>query len=494
MACAKVFNKPGTGVGSEKGICKNNQTQKREEGERTVKKQNIEMDEAEPPGPSCGCGQPESATGPVPFMYDPPAEPKKAKIVWMRKANGVPGVHTGHRTATFRKRFYPKTTNAQWNDWHWQLRHRLTHHVELQRIIQLTEDERDAMACGCASLPVAITPYYASLLDENDSCQPLRRTVIPVMAEHLRAPGEAQDPLGEDSDSPVFGLIHRYPDRVLFLVTDFCSTYCRYCTRSRMVGTGHSHHLNIHYWQRAIDYIAATPTVRDVLLSGGDPLTLADEKLEWLLNQLRQIPHVELIRIGTKAPVVLPQRITSALVRMLRRYHPVWMSIHFTHPDELTPEVNRACECLADAGIPLGSQTVLLSGINDDVETMKRLFHGLLKIRVRPYYIYQCDPIYGSGHFRTPVEKGLEIIKGLRGHTTGYAVPTYVIDAPGGGGKIPLVPEYVMGRDGSDLLLKNYEGHVYRYPDPGGKVGSDVPSQTGCPACTEAHHEDRNYV
>ena len=437
-----------------------------------MKKQTHDMDEAEPPGSWCRLEQPESAAGLVPFMYGLDPVREKIKVVSMSKANGRPRRHTGRRTLIFRKRFFPQATNAEWNDWRWQLRHRITHPIELQRIIRLSDDERRAMTHGHSSLPVAITPYFASLLEENDSFQPLRRTVVPVMAEHVRTPGEAEDPLGEDNDSPVFGVVHRYSDRVLFLTTNFCSTYCRYCTRSRMVGTGRGHHFNINHWQRAIAYIEASPTVRDVLLSGGDPLTLADEQLEWLLCRLRRIPHVELIRIGTKAPVVLPQRITSALTRMLRRYHPVWMSIHFTHPDELTPEVRRACECLADAGIPLGSQTVLLSGINDNVETMRQLFHGLLKIRVRPYYIYQCDPIYGSGHFRTPVEKGLEIMKGLRGHTTGYAVPTYVIDAPGGGGKIPLVPQYIIGRDGSNLLLKNYEGRVYRYPDPGGKVGS----------------------
>jgi lysine 2,3-aminomutase len=447
-----------------------------------MKKQVVEMDEAEPPGSSRGLAQSEITTDPVPFMYDLGLEPKKTKIVWMPKANGVSRLHAGRRTAAFRRQFFPKVTNAEWNDWHWQLRHRITHPIELQRIIRLSDDECDAMTRGGASLPVAITPYFASLLEENDSCQPLRRTVTPVMAEHLRAPGESDDPLAEDKDSPIPGLVHRYPDRVLFLVTDFCSTYCRYCTRSRLVGASKPHYLSMSHWQKAIAYIEATPTVRDVLLSGGDPLTLEDERLEWLLYQLRRIPHVELVRIGTKAPVVLPQRITPGLVRMLRRDHPVWMSIHFTHPDELTPEVSRACGCLADAGIPLGSQTVLLSGINDDVDTMRRLFQGLLKIRVKPYYIYQCDPIYGSGHFRTPVEKGLEIIEGLRGHTTGYAVPTYVIDAPGGGGKIPLVPQYIIGREGSDLLLRNYEGHVYRYPDPGGKVGSDIPSKTGCSA------------
>jgi lysine 2,3-aminomutase len=265
--------------------------------------------------------------------------------------------------------------------------------------------------------------------------------------------------------------VHRYPDRALFLVTGFCFTHCRYCTRSRMVGTESKDRCMQDHWKQGINYIAANPSIRDVLISGGDPLTLPDESLEWLLNSLRGISHVELIRIGTKAPVVLPQRITPTLTRLLKRFHPLWMSIHFTHPAELTPEVSQACTRLADAGIPLGSQTVLLSGINDSVETMTALVHGLLRMRVKPYYLYQCDPIYGSAHFRTPVEKGLEIIKGLRGYTTGYAVPTFVVDAPGGGGKIPLLPNYVEGRDGDYLVLKNYAGKTYRYPDPCGTMG-----------------------
>jgi lysine 2,3-aminomutase len=271
--------------------------------------------------------------------------------------------------------------------------------------------------------------------------------------------------------------VHRYPDRVLFLVTKFCSTYCRYCTRSRLVGNGNHTFFNKVKWERAIAYIESSPMVRDVLISGGDPLTLPDERLEWLLSRLRRIRHVEFLRIGTKVPVVLPQRITPGLARMLKRYHPLWISIHFTHPDELTPEVHGACARLADAGIPLGSQTVLLAGVNDNLDTMKRLMHGLLKIRVRPYYLYQCDPIVGSAHFRTPVKKGIEIIEGLRGNTTGYAVPTYVIDAPGGGGKIAIFPESMVGRNGDDLLLRNYRKRIYRYPDPGSKLGSREPSK-----------------
>ncbi len=374
----------------------------------------------------------------------------------------------------FRKAFFPESTAAQWNDWHWQLRHRIRRLEQLTAFLELTMDEMTAILRHRGSLPLVITPYYAGLLDPADPGQPLRRTVVPVNDEYLLSPGEAEDPLGEEDDSPVPGLIHRYPDRVLFLVTHFCSTNCRYCTRSRIVGSEQGQAGMKRRWQRAIEYIENTPRIRDVLLSGGDPLTLSDEKLQWLLSRLSKIPHVEMIRIGTKVPVVLPQRVTPALVRMLRAHHPLWMSIHFTHPRELTQETATACARLADAGIPLGSQTVLLAGINDSVDTMKALFHGLLRLRVKPYYLYQCDPISGSAHFRTSVQKGLEIIEGLRGHTSGYAVPTYVIDAPGGGGKIPLLPEYVVGRDGKDLILRNYQGRTFSYPDSAAATVSAV--------------------
>jgi len=356
-------------------------------------------------------------------------------------------------------------STTEWNDWRWQNRNRIRTLESLERIVQLTAEERAAIARHTGPLPVGLTPYYASLLDPSDSTQPLRRTVVPTLGEYERTPGEADDPLGEDSHSPVPGLVHRYPDRVLFLVTGFCSTYCRYCTRSRLVGATGEKSLKKSDLEKALAYIEATPAIRDVLISGGDPLSLDDERLEWILARLRAIRHVEFVRIGSKQPVVLPQRITPSFARMLRRFHPLWMSLHFTHPDELTPEVEEACGRLADAGIPLGSQTVLLRGVNDDVETMKRLVQGLLRIRVRPYYLYQCDPITGSAHFRTPVSKGLEIIRGLRGHTTGYAVPTYVVDAPGGGGKIPLQPDYLAGRVGDALLLRNFAGEIYSYPD-----------------------------
>jgi lysine 2,3-aminomutase len=376
------------------------------------------------------------------------------------------------RTRAFWKRFFPQASAQEWHDWRWQLRQRLKDLAAAARVLHLSADERSAIARHQGALPLGITPYYASLLDPDEPTQPLRRTVLPVGGEYLRLPGEAEDPLGEDAHSPVPGIVHRYPDRVLFLVSGFCAVYCRYCTRSRLVGNpGGEYRFSLAQWEQAAAYIEARPQIRDVLISGGDPLTLADERLAWLLARLRRIRHVELVRLGTKVPAVLPQRITPGLTRVLKRYHPLWLSLHFTHPDELTPEVAQACARLADAGIPLGSQTVLLAGINDDLETLRRLVHGLLTMRVRPYYLYQCDPIVGSGHFRTPVAKGVELIGGLRGYTTGYAVPTFVVDAPGGGGKVALYPEGVVGREGEDVLLRNYEGRVYRYPDPGGTLG-----------------------
>lgn len=372
--------------------------------------------------------------------------------------------YSNPRTRAFRKRFFPQATDKEWNDWRWQSRHRIRSLADMEAMLRLSDGERDALSRGGMMLPVGISPYYMSLLDPEDAEQPLRKTVVPNSAEFVRTAGEADDPLGEDSHSPVPGLVHRYPDRVLLLALDFCSTYCRYCTRSRVVGHGEIAP-NEARLEAAFDYLRKTPQIRDVLISGGDPLALSEDRLGWILGKLRAIPHIEFVRIGTKMPAVLPQRITPELCRMLRRHHPLWMSLHFLHPDECTPEAVQACSRLADAGIPLGSQTVLLKGVNDSVETMKELVHRLLMMRVRPYYLYQCDPISGSSHFRTPVSKGLQIIEGLRGHTTGYAVPTYVIDAPGGGGKIPLQAQYVVGRDGDDLLLRNFEGNAYRYPD-----------------------------
>jgi lysine 2,3-aminomutase len=379
----------------------------------------------------------------------------------------------GAETRAFYRRFYPGTSTLEWNDWRWQMRTRIRSLAELSRIFRLSEDEYSAVSRHTGPLPVGITPYYASLMSLTDASEPLRRTHITTSAEYTRMPGESDDPLAEDHDTKVPGLVHRYPDRVLFLTTGTCSTYCRYCTRARAVGNpGGEYQLSGRQWEKAIAYLEEHTEVRDVLLSGGDPLTIGDDKLDWLLGRLRAIKHIEFLRIGTKIPMVLPQRVTSSLTRVLKKHHPLFMSIHVTHPDELTPETTEALNRLADAGIPLGSQTVLMKGINDDAQLMVKLMQGLLKRRVKPYYLYQADPIRGSHHFRTTVEKGLEIIDALRGHTTGYATPQFAVDAPGGGGKIIIAPDYVVGRDGDDLILKNFEGGIYRYPDPGGTLGA----------------------
>ncbi|MBL6664716.1 MAG: KamA family radical SAM protein [Rickettsiales bacterium] len=376
------------------------------------------------------------------------------------------------KSRKFLKECYPKATLSDWNNWKWQVRNRIRKLDDLSRMIDLTDDEKQSVEKRTGNLPIAITPYYASLLSKDDPQQPLRKTHIPLGGEFVQSIGEDPDPLSEDNSTATPGLVHRYPDRVLFLTTGFCSTYCRYCTRSRMVGeTNGECSFNVNQWEKSVQYIEANPHIRDCLLSGGDPLSIGDDKLEWLLARLRKIPYLEFIRIGTKIPAVMPQRITKNLCKILKKYHPLWMSIHYTHPDELTPEAMEAASRLADSGIPLGSQTVLLKDINDDAQVLKNLYHGLLKMRVKPYYLYQCDPVSGSAHFRTSVEKGLEVIRQLRGHTTGYAVPQFVIDAPGGGGKIPLLPDYVLGRDGDDLLITNFENGVFRYPDPLGNTG-----------------------
>lgn len=368
------------------------------------------------------------------------------------------------RSSEFLRLYFPEASEKDWYNWRWQLKNSVKTIGELSRFLKLSDNEIRPEQIIHNTLPLRITPYYLSLLDKYNAEQPIRKSVVPVFDEFMVSPGEASDPLAEGNHSPVPNVVHRYPDRVLFLATGFCSTYCRYCTRSHMVAKDKCH-IGIKAWEPGLQYVQEHPEIRDVLISGGDPLTMSDQQIEYLLARLRSIEHVEIIRIGTKVPAVLPQRITRSLVNIFRKYHPLYISIHFTHPDEITPEAKEACDRLANAGIPLGSQTVLLKGINDDVTVMKKLMHGLLKIRVRPYYLYQCDPILGSAHFRTPIEKGLEIIRGLRGHTTGYAVPQYVVDAPGGGGKIPLLPAYYQGREDNFVLLKNYEGNIYKYPD-----------------------------
>lgn len=369
------------------------------------------------------------------------------------------------RVEDFRSRFFAETSPEQWTDWRWQLRNRIRDLAGAERLFRLTDSERAAIQRRTGMLPLGITPYYAALLDPENPRQGLRRTKIPTLAEFERSGDECEDPLGEDAHSPLPGLVHTYPDKVLFLVTDFCATYCRYCTRARMVGGG-EFLPEKGMWERALDYIRARPQIRDVLLSGGDPLILADERLLWLLRRLRDIPHVEFLRIGTKVPAVLPYRITDSLLAGLKALHPLFFSIHFTHPDELTAEVRQACNRLADAGIPLGGQTVLLKGVNDEPEVMKQLNLGLLRVRCKPYYLHQCDPIQGSAHFRTSVAKGQEILRALHGHTTGYAVPTYMVDTAGGGGKVPVGPGYIEDREGDFLSLRNYRGELTRYWDP----------------------------
>ncbi len=361
--------------------------------------------------------------------------------------------------------FFKDATPLDWEDWRWQLRNRITTKEVLEKLVNLTPNEERGIAGSGTKLTMSIPPYFASLIDpENPNC-PIRKQSIPQEYELETTPEEMADPCGEDKKSPVRGLVHRYPDRVLFLVNEMCAMYCRYCTRSRMVGDGHRT-LSMQTYNTAFEYIRAHKEIRDVLISGGDPLTLSDRVLEHIIKTLKSIPHVEFVRIGTRIPVTLPQRVTSELVNMLKKYSPIWMSIHFNHPKEVTKRVKFACDLIADSGIPMGSQTVLLKGINDNAATMKKLMHELLKIRVRPYYIYQCDPILGSKHFRTPVSVGIEIMEKLRGHTTGYAVPTYVIDGPGGGGKIPISPQYIVKHEGNTYTLRNYAGDQYTYVDP----------------------------
>ena len=364
-----------------------------------------------------------------------------------------------------RAELFPNVTDEQWNDWKWQVKNRIETLEELNKYIKLTEEEQEGVRKSLQTLRMAITPYYLSLIDPNDPNDPVRRQAIPTEAETHISAADLQDPLHEDEDSPTPGLTHRYPDRVLLLITDMCSMYCRHCTRRRFAGQNDCESPSERI-QKAIDYIAKTPTVRDVLLSGGDALMVNDQMLESIIQRLRAIPHVEIIRIGSRTPVVCPQRITDDLVNMLKKYHPVWLNTHFNHPNEMTAESSAALAKLANAGIPLGNQSVLLRGVNDCVHVMKRLVHLLVKNRVRPYYIYQCDLSMGLEHFRTPVSKGIEIIEGLRGHTSGYAVPTFVVDAPGGGGKTPVMPNYVISQSPRKVILRNFEGVITTYTEP----------------------------
>jgi lysine 2,3-aminomutase len=392
----------------------------------------------------------QTETSPTGDTEEPPAASRQAALKTFHSAG---------------RGYWSDVSEADWNDWHWQLKHRITSVEQLMRLMPaLTPEEYAGGKLANHKLALAITPYFFSLIDATDELCPIRLQVIPRVEETHTAPWEMADPCGEDSHSPVPGLVHRYPDRVLFLVTDRCASYCRYCTRSRLVSNASGYDFHPEF-NRQIEYVRKTGSIRDVLLSGGDPLLFSDEKLEYLLSQLRAIPHVEFLRIGTRIPVFLPQRITPQLCAMLRKYHPLFISIHSNHPRELTTEVREALGRLADAGIPLGNQSVLLRNVNDDPEVMRAHTQKLLMCRVKPYYLYQCDLIAGSAHLRASVRRGLEIMENLRGHTTGYAVPQYVIDAPGGGGKVPVNPDYVLSRNADRVVIRNYEGKVFEYPE-----------------------------
>lgn len=389
------------------------------------------------------------------------------------------------KTMTTSKRIelFPEVTDEQWNDWKWQVRNRIETLDELKKYVTLSAEEEEGIKKSLEKFRMAITPYYLSLIDWSNPYDPVRRQAVPGIEETHISSADLLDPLHEDEDSPVPGLTHRYPDRVLFLITDMCSMYCRHCTRRRFAGQNDSStpEQNI---DRAIEYIANTPQVRDVVLSGGDALLVSDDYLESIVKRLRAIPHVEIIRIGTRTPVVLPQRITDDLVNMLKKYHPIWINTHFNHSNEITAESMEACRKLADNGFPLGNQSVLLRGVNDCVHVMKKLVHDLVRMRVRPYYIYQCDLSMGLEHFRTPVSKGIQIIEGLRGHTTGFAVPTFVVDAPGGGGKTPVMPQYVISQAPSKVVLRNFEGVITTYSEP-----TDYEDVCHCDECKKATHE-----
>jgi lysine 2,3-aminomutase len=359
---------------------------------------------------------------------------------------------------------YADIPAEKWNNWRWQLSNRINTPEEFEKVIPLTDSERKALSAAHL-FRVDITPYFISLINPDDPDDPVRKQVVPKADEMLPFTAMMEDSLAEDRHSPVPGLVHRYPDRVLMLVTTQCASYCRYCTRSRIVGDPSATFSRAEF-EMQIEYLKRTPQVRDVLLSGGDPLVLAPKILEEILSRLREIPHIEIVRIGSRVPVFLPMRITSDLTEMLEKYHPLWLNIHVNHPNEITAELAEACDRMSKAGIPLGNQAVLLAGVNDNVHIQRQLVHDLVRIRVRPYYLYQCDLVEGAGHFRTPVAKGIEIMEGLRGHTSGYAVPTYIIDAPGGGGKIPVSPNYLLSMSDHKVILRNYEGYITTYEEP----------------------------
>ena len=377
-------------------------------------------------------------------------------------------------------------TREQWDDWHWQVANRIATVEDLKQVVDLTKEEEEGIRQCLQTLRMAITPYYATLIDPDNKNCPIRKQAVPTSLELKRSKSDMEDPLHEDVDSPVPGITHRYPDRVLFILTDQCSMYCRHCTRRRMAGSTDKARTREQI-DEAIAYIRRTPVVRDVVLSGGDALLMSDATIEYVLAELRDISHVEIIRFGSRTPVVLPQRITPELCKIIAKYHPVYVNVHYNHPTELTQEAKEACAMLANAGVSLGNQAVLMAGVNDCPLVMKDLMHGLLKIRVRPYYLYQCDLSQGIEHFRTPVASGIEIMEFLRGHTSGLAIPTFIVDAPGGGGKIPVMPQYLISESPSKVVLRNYEGGLYTYSQP----NRVIDTSKACSLCG-GKHEDYN--
>jgi lysine 2,3-aminomutase len=374
---------------------------------------------------------------------------------------------------------WKNVTKNQWDDWKWQVQNRITTVDQLKEVVNLTPDEEAGVHESLKILRMAISPYFAMLMDPDDPHDPIRMQAVPTIQETDFSASDMEDPLFEDIDSPVHGLTHRYPDRVLFLITDMCGNYCRHCTRRRMAGQT-DHQMSKETIDAAIKYIKGHQEIRDVLISGGDALLVSDEFLEDVIKRLKAIDHVEIVRLGSRAPCTLPQRITPELCKMLSKYHPIWLNTHFNHPKEITPESKRAVEMLVDHGIPVGNQSVLLKGINDCPTIMKKLVHELVKIRCRPYYYYQCDLSKGLEHFRTSVEKGIEIAEALRGHTSGFAVPTFILDGPGGGGKIPISPQYLISMSDKRVVLRNYEGGTFSYPQPKDRVSVCPPS---CKLC-----------
>lgn len=391
---------------------------------------------------------------------------------------GISGIKVANK-----RKFFNHISLEDWNSWQWQMKNRIETVDDLKKYVELTKEEEMGIQECLGSLRMAITPYYLSLMDPNDPHDPIRKQAIPTSLELETCSSDTEDPLNEDADSPVPGLTHRYPDRVLLLVTDKCAMYCRHCTRRRFAGNN-DQSVSMTKIDKAIGYISNHPEIRDVLISGGDALLLSDEKLEQIIKKLRAIPHVEIIRLGSRVPVVMPQRITPKLVGMLQKYHPIWLNTHFNHPQEVTKESKKACEMLANAGIPLGNQTVLLRGVNDCLYVMKKLMHELVMMRVRPYYIYQCDLSVGINHFRTKVSKGIEIVEGLRGHTSGFAVPTFVIDAPGGGGKIPVMPNYIVSYAENKVILRNFEGVITNYNE-----SEHISTSCHCKTCSSKKKE-----